>query len=187
MFKSNDLLERFLANVTEASKLSKGTSNPILVLVFGHGTQAYSILVGGAGAHDSCPLLTRNKLTEAILRHNPDPNVAFLTTCCYGGGWVQSTFMNISVLSGTTADEVLLAWGTSDSPGRSCGSRYASGVARALIKREIPDFTFANEEGDEVLRSGTFAALVKIIHDTLVKEIDVWESNRISFLAKDDL
>ncbi|MCJ1271269.1 hypothetical protein MMC22_011169 [Lobaria immixta] len=188
VFKGNDLLERFLSYVSEASMKVKGTTRPILVLVFGHGVKdIYSITIGGTGLYKSCPKLTRPKFNEALLRHNPDPNVAMLLTSCYGGGWIQTEYLNITAMAGVDHKAQLLSWPESSSIGRCCGSRYSTGVAKALIKTEIEGLTFSSEDGEEVIDSPTFAALVEEIHKTLTKEIDVRENNNISFAAKDDV
>lgn len=187
VFNGKDLLERFLSYVTNISKQVKNTNRPILVLIFGHGIPySYSITIGGTGIYESCPTLTREKFREAILRHNPNPNISILTTSCYGGGWAQSTFLNITTMAGVDDLSELLSWPESISLGRCCGSRYATGVARALIRTEIEGFVWATGEGDEIQDSSTFAALVSMIHRVLTEEIDVREKNSISFSAKDD-
>lgn len=43
------------------------------------------------------------------------------------------------------------------------------------------------DEGQDLKQSGAYIALVVVIHDTLVNEVDFQEKNRISFSAKDDL
>ena len=188
VFKEKDLLERFLSYVADASKEVKSTSTPILIMIFGHGTVlSYSITVGGKGIPENCDILTIEKFQEALLRHNSNPNVTLMTTACYGGGWVQSPCLNITTLAGVDEETELLSWPVSDSMGRCCGSRYATGVAQALIKTEIQGLDLLTNEGHEALTSPTFAALVAAIHDTLVEEVDVRENNEISFAAKDDI
>lgn len=188
VFQEKDLLERFLAYVADASKGVKGTNRPMLIMIFGHGTVlSYSITIGGTGKAEKCDILTIEKFQEALLRHNSNPNVTLMTTACYGGGWVQSPCLNITALAGVDEETQLLSWPVSDSMGRCCGSRYATGVAQALIKTEIQGLDLLTNEGNEALASPTFAALVAAIHDTLVEEIDVRENNEISFAAKDDM
>ena len=52
---------------------------------------------------------------------------------------MQDTNLDISVMAGVDHNDELLSWPTSSSSGRVCGSRCASGVARALMKKEIED------------------------------------------------
>lgn len=165
VFSPKDLLDRFLSCVSDACNTTKGTSNPILVLLFGHGRpRSVSVTIGGTSS-----VLTPAKFKEATRRHNPTPNLVLLTTSCFGGGWTQTG---------------LVSWPESTSLSRCCGSRYATGVAHALIRSEIQDLDPNSEE--EARQSPTFAALVEIIHDILTKEINVRENNMISFLIKDD-
>ena len=188
VFQPNDLLERFLSYLANMTKQTKNTLQPILVLMFGHGVEdVYSVLIGGRGAHETCPTVTRSKFKEALLRYNPNPNVTLLTTSCYGGAWVETDFFNITGMAGVNRQEEVLSWSASASLQRCCGSRYATGVAQALIKMEIQELDLLTDDGQEVLSSPTYAALVRKIHDTLTKEVDVREDNYISFSAKDDL
>ena len=186
--QGKDLLERFLATVGDVSKEVEGTQQPILVLIFGHGgMDTFAITIGGIGEHSGCPVLTIGKFKEAILRHNPHPNIALLTTSCFGGGWVQSPYLNTTAMSGVNHKKELLSWPTTDSLSRCCGSRFANGIAWALIKQEIEGIRRATDEGEELRQSPTFASLVAIIHQTLKEEVDPRESYNISFSAKDDL
>lgn len=188
VFDGLDLLERFLAYVTNACKQVKNTSRPILVLMFGHGrSDDYQITLGGNGPFDKCNRLDISKFKEALIRHNPDANVALLTTSCFGGGWTQSALLNISAMAGTSEKNELLSWPISASVGRVCGSRYATGVANALIRNEIEGIELARDERSEIDGSPTYAALQYSIHEILAKEIDIRESAGISFSAKDDM
>ena len=188
IFPPADLLERFLAHVAGATKQTRSTDGPILVLLFGHGIEdKYSVIVGGYGKPESCPVLTQPKFKEAILRHNPDPNIALLTTACYGSGWVQTNFFNITGMAGVDESIESLSWSKSASLQRCCGSKYATSVAQALIKQEIQELDLLSDEGIEVLSSPTYASLVNKIYHTLAKEIDPLGGDTISFSAKDDL
>ena len=188
VFKPEDLLERFASYISEASKEVIGTNRPILILMFAHGIEkTFCLTIGGAGEYKKCTKLSRDTFRQALLRHNPNPNVAVLTTMCYGGGWAQSTFLKITTMAGTSAEEELLSWPKSESIGRYCGSRYATGVAEALIRTEIKELDLTSDEGEEVQQSPTYTALVDTIHHILTKEVDVRESNYMSFSAKDDM
>lgn len=52
---------------------------------------------------------------------------------------------------------------------------------------EVQGLNLLSDEGEEVVQSPTFAALVATIHETLTKKVDVREKNEISFSAKDDV
>ena len=88
VFKPEDLLEIFVSYVSEASKEVKGTDRPILILMFACGiSNTFYLTIGGAGDYGNCPKLNGNTFRRALLRHNPSPNIAVLTSLCYGGGW----------------------------------------------------------------------------------------------------
>ncbi len=188
IFHPDELLERFLSYITNACEETKVSQRPILILIFGHGQEdTYSITIGGAGKYEDCPVLTQAKFKEAIYRHNPSPNIALLTTSCFGGGWAQTSFLNIRAMAGVNERKEILSWPESASLSRCCGSRYADGVAVALIRSEIKELDEDSDERHEVRISPIFHALVEIIHDILVKEVDIREGNSISFSAQDDL
>lgn len=96
----DDLLERFLSHVSDAPKQVKNTHQPILILVFGHGVEDTYSIIGGTGSFETCPKLTRPKLNEVLFRHNPDPNVAMLISSCFGEGWIQTSYLNITAMAG---------------------------------------------------------------------------------------
>lgn len=188
VFHPNDLLEGFLSYITHACKETENSQHPVLILLFGHGEEdIYSVTIGGAEKFETCPILTQDEFKKAIYRHNSDPNIALLTTACYGGGWTHTSFLNMTAMAGIDESNELLSWPESQSLSRCCGSRYATGVAQALIRSEIQGLDLKSDEGYEARQSPTYAALVETIHDILLKEIDVREQNFVSFSAKDDI
>ncbi|MCJ1263413.1 hypothetical protein MMC22_003283 [Lobaria immixta] len=185
-FRPRDLSYRFLSYVADASGSVKGTQRSLLLLVFGNGTErSYSITIGGGKRFDDCAILTRQTSREALLRGNPDANATLLTTSCYGGGWGQGTNLNITAIASVDEGDEMLSWRTSSSSRRACGSRYASGIARAPMKKEIEGVDIENEEGMEIFGSLTYAMLVSVTHDTLVKDVDTGAGQSISFSAKE--
>ncbi|MCJ1410049.1 hypothetical protein MMC19_004134 [Ptychographa xylographoides] len=179
-----DLLDRFPSCLADAFRQVKGTERRILALVFGHGTRStFSITLGGTEDPVHCPTLTIDHIKKALYRNDPCLNLAMLKPSPFGGGWTQTPKLNISAMSGTD----LQSWTMSALSGQVCGSRYATGVARALIRKEIKGLVLASDDGDTLLSSHTFAALAKSIHDVLKEEVDVRGEYTISFSAKDDL
>lgn len=79
----------------------------------------------------------------------------------------------------------MISWPESAFLRRVCGSIYATEVAQALIRSELQSLDMKSEF--DIKQLATFAALVEMIRDILTKEIDVRESNCISFSAKDDM
>ena len=180
----SDLLDTFLSHVQDASKQVKNTNQPILILIFGHGTHGiFSINIGGTGEFHECPVLTQAKFTEA-LRYNSNLNSAFMTSYCYGGSWVQTSFLNITAMAGVDDEDMLLSYPRGLDPRRCCGSIHASGVARALLETMIEGLT--SDEMEDICETSTFAALRDYIKEELRKEVDVHQGDSISFSAEDD-
>ena len=109
-------------------------------------------------------------LKAAMRRHNPNPNVSMLTLSCYGRGWVQNVSLDMNTMAGATDRRETLSWPESNSRGRCCRSGFAKGLTQALIKQQVQDLNI--EEEQELLDSLTYAALLKVVHDTLVEEVD---------------
>ena len=188
VFSPNDLLERFYSYVADACKQTKNTQRPILLLLFGHGQkETHAITVGGTGAYPNCPRITKEIFRQAILRNNSNANISLFTTSCYGGGWSKEVTLNITTMTASSDRKSSLSWPQSESYGRCCGSRYATGVARALIRTELEGFSFVSDEGDALHNSPSFAALISTVHSMLKEEVDpLIVSRGISFSAKDD-
>lgn len=187
-FRPRDLLDRFLSYVADASRSVNGPQRPLLLMVFGNGTErSHSITMGGGKRFDNLHNPDSTNIQEALLRGNPDANATLLTTSCYGGGWVQGTNLNITAIASVDEGDGLLSWRTSSSSGRACSSTYASGIACALMKKEIEGVDIENEEGMKILGSPTYAMLASVIHDTLVKDVDTRAGQSISFSAKEDI
>jgi hypothetical protein len=187
VFEPEDLLENLTSCVANTSKEVKGTDRPILTLMFAHGNiETSSLTIGGGGEYKTCHKLTRDTFCEALLRHNPNPDVAVLTTMQYGGGWAQSSFSNISTTAVVDEEWELLSWPASRSINRCCGSRYAGTVSRAWIRNEISELDW-EKEGYKIMESETYISLEGTIRKILAKEIDPRVNNQISFSAEDDL
>lgn len=212
VFPPEDLLEKFLEVVAENCKAAcedarhavdtqppPRPQRPILILMFAHGrVGTFPMVIGGVGSYEDCPQLVESQLREVIYRHNPNTNIAFLTTSCSGGGWIQTPFSSLPAMttmsvsasgSGAENPEMIMpplrSWPQTECLNRLCGSRYASGVAQALIRSELQDLD--EESESEIRQSATFAALVEKIRDILTKEVDARQSDCISFSDKDDI
>ena len=186
VFNGKDLLEIFLSYVQDASRRTKGTDRPILLLVMGHGLEnTFSVAVGGIGIAETAPQLTMSNLEVALRHDNPNPNACMVTISCFGGGWVTNTSLSTTGMADTEDERELLSWPKSESCRRACGSRFSTGITQALIKLQVQEVDL-EERDNELLTSPTYAALVETVHDTLVNEVDVREKNEISFSAQDD-
>ncbi|MCJ1228936.1 hypothetical protein MMC12_005600 [Toensbergia leucococca] len=207
----DDLLDEFLTCVANASNQVKGTDRTTLILIFGHGIKIEnSVSIGGQGSFQSSHILTKPRFREALVQHHPSPALTTLTTSCYGGGWVQSSYLNATALEEVNHKEQIQLCQETASLKHCCGSRYAESVVNDLIKQEIfqdlkisskseegelESLNFEDPFGDvhNTLHSGAIAespkyvALVDIIHKTLLKEVDMRNDNSISFSAKDDV
>ena len=158
-----DFLGRFFAYIPSVSEAVDRTGRFVLVLMFGHRIEdVFSIKVGGKGAHDRRNKLTKQQnFSEALLRHNPDPNVPLLTPLCFGGGWVLTNFIKLSgIADGDRETETLLRAENV----RCCGLRYATGIVKALISMGVQGLDPSSDEGPEVLSWAIYEALVTKIY-----------------------
>ena len=95
--RETDLLSDFMAYVAQACRSTEHTTRPMLVMMFGHGTEtSFSITTGGAGEFRSCHRLRLEDFRQAILHCNGEPNVTGFTTACYSGGWVRSPLLPVT-------------------------------------------------------------------------------------------
>lgn len=92
----------------------------------------------------------------------------------------------MTTMASVDKEDEILSWPGSASLKRFCDSRYATGVAQALIKMQIQDLDIQTEENSHLLDSPTYAAVVETVYKTLVDEVDIREDNSILFSAKDD-
>ena len=187
VFHPEDLLEKFLSHLANICRSSKDAKSPILVMIFGHGhEETFSINIGGHSENvELCPKLDQAHFKQAIHRHDNSPNVALVTTSCFGAGWTQTGLLDITAMAGSADKTLTLSWPRSESMDRCCGSKYAIAVAEALIRSEIRDLDIFIEE--QMHQSSTYEALVDSINDTLGHEVVARPDKNISFSAKDDL
>ena len=72
----------------------------------------------------------------------------------------------------TGPEEPSLSWPSTASVKCFCGSRFATGVRRALVKAELDGVNTNGDEGDLITNSASYASLIKVVHDTLTKDVD---------------
>ena len=100
--------ERFLSYAAATSRDVRGTNHPVLVLIFSQcAKRTYSITVSGLGHFPKHNGLRMGKSMGAILCPNQSLNIALITTSCYGGGWVQTPFLNITTMAGVDEENDL--------------------------------------------------------------------------------
>lgn len=179
-----DLHERFLATLSEQSRLAAEEEEPLLVLIFGHGdVHKFGVQIGGVGDPGSGPRLLIDQVNRAIA---PRAQVTLLMTSCYSGGWlVRPNLTNNRPLLNTTgmaadADphSESLSWPTSSSQGRASDSRVASAILQTLV--DASDLAVS----EELCEHPTYIQLTAQIWDTL-KQIDpLAEKSNMRFSAQ---
>ena len=192
VFKRADLLEDFIRTLKDECRVAAGLNQPLLLMIFGHGDpKTYGIAIGGSGPPRKAPRL-RTAQIAACLR-GLDISLTLLLTSCYSGGWVLQPELNISAFTAAGPENMSRAWDASLG-GRSHGSLYATAVREALIKMEDERATQlhpyrARDPLDEEASSSTYAELTKVIHSTLLYEIDpeFGPQDDIQFSAQDDM
>lgn len=199
LFSPETLLDKFLDYVADSCKAAKDTEPQqlILILMFGHGRgDTLSISVGGDDNYERCPQLIEGQLREAIYRHNSSPNISVLRSLCFGGGWIQTPFSDLSsiplsvVEKSDSETEKMLAirsWPETECLDRLCGSRYTYAVTKALLRSEIENLD--GERFEDIRFTPTFEAPVEKIRDLLTRDVDIIQedNNGVSFSAKDDV
>jgi hypothetical protein len=93
------LCERFLATVKSECRITARLSQPVLLLIFGHGEETtYGVVLGyrrdGKTVQES--LLHIDTIKRAI---SGKADVAALLTSCYSGGWVIRPDLNATVMA----------------------------------------------------------------------------------------
>ncbi len=191
VFPSATLLEDFLLTLALELKIAAQNSQPVLLLVFGHGDpDTYGIAVGGSGAPDKAPRLQNRHVIRAV--GGLDVSLSLMLTSCYSGGWVYQPQLNITALIAAGPGAESQGWGLSIG-GRCHGSVWATAIKESFVKMESERAIQYNpypvgEEDASDYESSIFAELAQVIHDTLLHEVDVGlgHTHAIRFAAQDD-
>ncbi|KAL8927113.1 MAG: hypothetical protein Q9172_001535 [Xanthocarpia lactea] len=191
VFPSATLLEDFLRTLASEIKIAAQNRQPVLLLIFGHGDPGtYGIAVGGSGAPGQAPRLQTRHVIRAV--GGLDVPLSMMLTSCYSGGWVYQPQLNITALTAAGPRAKSQGWGLSIG-GRCHGSIWASAIKDSFIKMESEQATQyapypVAEEGAPQYESSIFAELARVIHDTLLHEVDVGlgHTHAIRFAAQDD-
>ena len=192
VYSGDELLYRFLKLVIHTSKQVRGSTRPILLMMFGHGGADYhSITMGGTGDFHECPVLTRSVFRDALLRHNSNPNFALFTSSCFVGGWIQTPYPDVNEMAEGAAAlyKELISWPVTDfdgTLGRCCGSRYAVGVTEALFRSRLR-MDLGNEEHQHIRLTAPYHELIDGVREILKKYIDDRIGHSVSFDNNDDL
>lgn len=180
-------LEHFKMNGKTAAALHQ----PVLLMIFGHGDPVtYGVAIGGRGRPTEAPRLRIHHIAASL--RSMDVDLTMLLTSCYSGGWVLQPQLNISALTATSSSRPSWSW-PSSLRGRSHGSVYATAVREALIKMEDERVTQQHPSPgghvpEEAIHSSTYAELARVIHFTLLNDVDRLGSRHgIQFSAKDDV
>jgi len=209
VFPPKVLLERFLATLRSEMEAAQKLSQPVLLLIFGHGDEdTHGVSIGG-DSQDNAPRLTRG-LLQAELKSNVD--VTLFITSCFSGGWVikpkysrrpaanPKPQFNITAISAAGANNMSLSWATSLSANkRAGGGIMATCAVKALIaksesSRDFNSMCTALENrftegpnGEPIEENPTYVDLCKSIHESMVEvEPTSWYNHYLSFAAQDD-
>ncbi|KAK3384846.1 hypothetical protein B0H63DRAFT_559572 [Podospora didyma] len=129
------MIDRFLEEIRAASLRAKAAQCPLLLFVFCHGIEGHSLILDNG---------QRNKglsITRVKVALEPGASVTLFTTACYSGGWAVSPDLNITSMCAASGNEQSVAWVTSTSVGRACGSIFAGATIAALSKISTPLLT----------------------------------------------
>ena len=102
VFDVADLLQDFLRTFQDECKIAAQLSQPILLIIFGHGDPVtYGIAIGGRESPINAPRLHTNHIVASL--RGLDVALTMLLTSCYSGGWVLQPNLNISALTAAGA------------------------------------------------------------------------------------
>lgn len=119
---------------------------PILLFLFGHGTESLGVYVNYDDREEKLGNLLN--FDDVALSIGPDIPATVITTSCYSGGWAVRPNINMTVLTaagvkveGGEIDEgreLSKSWPLSNSISRACGSIFASTLIRSLTSSTTP-------------------------------------------------
>ncbi|KAJ5669935.1 uncharacterized protein N7477_005298 [Penicillium maclennaniae] len=168
-----DLLERYLSTLKEQVAEAARCDEHLVLLIFGHGTKAHGIEVGGSTLH--------MKDLRHVLR--PMSSTTIFTTSCYSGGWLVCPDINQQQLNATAITAAgkgteSSSWALSGSVGRASGSLAASAILRCLIGVED-----ATQESTE---HPTYIEFSKSVYECVKGMGALGNSQEIYFSAEND-
>lgn len=191
IFERKDLLQDFLRTFQGECKVAASLNQPVVLMVFGHGSpDTYGVAIGGRGSPLNAPRLHIKHIIASL--RGLDVSLTILLTSCYSGGWVLQPQLNVSALTATGPDIESLSWPHSIG-GRYHGSIFATAVREAFIKMEDENVTqiHPHPSGQELageLQSSSYAELTRVIHSTLLNDVDQnGDRHGIQFSAQDDM
>ena len=189
-FASSELLSKFLEVLKAQCDKARQSSQPVLILVFGHGNyDDCGIHIGEPiGPFIDRPQLLNFKNLKAAIGENV--KVTLLSTSCYSGGWSITPDLNITTLTAAGPMTKSESWGGSASLGRKCGSIFASAVQQTLCSESSPllqDNPARIPRNLQPAQMESYAELTRVIHAVLFKRVDRYAYlHGIKFSAQED-
>jgi hypothetical protein len=168
-----DLLERYLSTLQEQAAEATRCEEHLILLIFGHGTRAHGIEVGGSILH--------MRDIHRVLQ--PMSSTTIFTTSCYSGGWIvlpdiNQQQLNTTAITAAGKDNESSSWAVSRSVGRASGSLAASAVLRCLIDAE--------DETQQKTEHPTYIEFSKSVYDCVKGMGALGDSQQIYFSAEND-
>jgi hypothetical protein len=163
--ESTEIVPTLLSEIHFARELSKRTNppTPILLLLFGHGTQSLGIhLDYSKTIDDPAGLFTIGHLQSAV---DSSSHITLITTACYSGGWAICPDLNMTILTAAGAWEgehelisetyLSQAWNDSASISRACGSIFATTLIDSLTQTTSPLLQSSPSPQEEAVSGGS--------------------------------
>jgi len=130
--------------------LQSTPSNPVLVLLFGHGIEDLDLCLDYTKTDRQGGLISSLTLGDFQASIDPAVSVTVLTTACFSGGWAVYPDLNATVLTAAArppaclldsqGKEPWLSQSSDKSPGigRFCGSMFATSIIETLSNSASP-------------------------------------------------
>lgn len=170
----SNLSGAFLDKLKEECDEAAKRDEPVLVLMFGHGSQGEP----GKFSVGQEPL----RLSTFVTSLNSKVRVTLVSTACYSGDWlVSERKLNATSVMASGANSQSRSWVSGRSIPRLCGSMFAS----VIIQRLTGDGAIGPETEDPE-QAESMAEFARTTYNTLLSEDGLGLQHEIWFKAQDD-
>jgi hypothetical protein len=193
------LLDRDFKNeVKKQCKEAQQTNDPVLIMIFTHGTEDFRFAFPCRGDK----LWMKPETFVKCLDIDKRVKVGLITTACYSGGWVAKENlnrpelnlpMNITSMTAAEPDQKSRSWRWSASLGRYCGSMFVSALVETLTRdpstgKTLRETVEGEESGGEALTENQNMSLAEFDRTLYLTLLDLDRrgyEHHISFTAQD--
>jgi hypothetical protein len=179
------MVRAFIHHVKTEAKIAKEKSEPLLIMMFGHGTEEFGVFLGKHDELSPSRLVFMKDVESAI---PPGVEMTLFSNACFSGGW--AVHMNATTFAAAGPFKTSTSWPQSRSASRACGSIWASMIVQALreeVEQPVEAAYISNTPFPEHAQQKSLAAFVASCHSILLEKTDrLGRNHNILFSAQDD-